>query len=598
MPNLSLNALLKSLPDKPGIDQFLDADGVIIYIGKAKNLKKRVTSYFNRDSQMTGKLLVLVKKITDIRHTVTNTELDARLLENNLIKEHQPRYNIQLKDDKTFPWICIKKEAFPRVFPTRNVVHDGSEYYGPYASVKLMNVLLELIRQLYPLRTCKLNLTPSNIAKKKFRVCLQYHIGNCKGPCVGYQSQEDYDAAIGEIRQIIRGNTHQVILRLKELMQEYSSSMEFEKAHIVKEKLELLEGYRSKSTIVNPKISNVDVFSYVDDDRSAYLNYLKVVNGAIVQVHTVEVKKKLDEAPADILAHVITGLRLRFGSDSPEIIVPFDPEMDLPGVDFLIPQRGDKKELLDLSQRNATYYRLEKMKQLQLVDPERHSKRVMEQLRKDLRMQELPVHIECFDNSNIQGKHPVAAMVCFRNAKPDKKEYRHFNIRTVEGPDDFASMEEIVYRRYKRLLEENIPLPQLIVIDGGKGQLNAAMKSLEKLNLRGKITLIGIAKKLEEIYFPNDPYPIYLNKTSESLKIIQHLRDEAHRFGITHHRKKRQKETLTTELTSIPGIGPVIAEKLLREFKSVKRIREANPEEIASIIGKAKAEAVVKALKK
>ena len=586
--NSTLQNLVKTLPDKPGVYRYLDKDGKVIYVGKAKNLKKRVASYFTKTHQ-SGKLRLLVRKITDIKFIVTGSESDALLLENNLIKKYQPRYNILLKDDKSFPWICIKNEPFPRVFPTRNPQKDGSEYYGPYTSVKMMRTLLDIIRQLYPLRTCKLNLSQKNIEKGKFKVCLEYHIGNCLAPCTGKQAKEEYDQSIEHVRSIIKGNVVEIIRELKELMHGFAENMEFEKAQMVKEKIEILENYQSKSTIVNPNISNVDVISIVDEESLAWVNWLRVVNGAIVQAHTVEVKKKLDESKEEVLALTLTDFRQRFESTTREVIAPFHPGVEMGDIKFTIPQRGDKKQLLDLSLRNAMFYRMERNKQRELVDPERHSRRIMETMKKDLRMQVAPEVIECFDNSNFQGDYPVAAMVQFVKGKPNKKEYRHYNIKTVEGANDFASMEEIIQRRYGRLVKEEKPLPQLIVVDGGKGQLSAAVKSLQKLGLFGKITIIGIAKKLEELYYPNDPVPLYLDKTSETLKVIQQLRDEAHRFGITHHRKKRDKGTLKSELTSIEGVGFTTAQKLLRKFKSVKKIKEANEQELAQVIGKAKA---------
>lgn len=584
-------SIVRSLPEQPGVYRYYDSSGKILYVGKAKNLKKRVSSYFNKE-QTSGKLKVLVRRIADIKFIVTESELDALLLENNLIKKLQPRYNVLLKDDKNFPWLCIKNEPFPRVFPTRHVLNDGSEYFGPYASVRMMKTLLDIIRQLYPLRTCKLNLSDRNIQKKKYKVCLEYHLGNCKGPCIGMQSEADYQQTINHIRAIIKGNLSEVIDELKKLMHRYAANLEFEQAQLVKEKIELLENYKSKSTIVNPRISNVDVISILNEDQWAYVNYLKVMNGAIVQAHTVEVRKKLDESPVDILAFSIADFRQRFGSQSHEIIVPFDPEIDWPEVKFVVPKRGDKKELLALSQRNTRYFKMERLKQQELIDPERHSHRILEKMKADLRMPALPTTIECFDNSNFQGEYPVASMVQFVNAKPNKKAYRHFNIKTVEGPDDFASMEEIILRRYGRLLKEHKPLPELIIVDGGKGQLSAAVKSLEKLGLYGKITIIGIAKKLEEIYFPHDSLPLYLDKKSESLRIIQRLRDEAHRFGITHHRKRRQKGTLHSELTKIKGIGKETAQRLLKAFKSVKQIKLQDEKSLASVVGQSKAKIV------
>jgi len=587
-----IKSIVKTLPDKPGVYQYFDKDGKIIYVGKAKNLKKRVSSYFNKNESLSGKVRVLVSKIEDIRFIVVDTEFDALLLENNLIKEHQPRYNVMLKDDKTYPWICIKNEPFPRVFPTRNVIKDGSVYFGPYASVQMMRTLLDLIRHIYPLRNCNLNLSEASIRSKKYKVCLEYHIGNCKGPCEGLQSLEDYLDAIRVIREILKGNITNVKQQLVNLMNSFAETLEFEKAQMVKEKIELLDGYQSKSTVVNPSIQNVDVFSIVSDENAAFVNYMKVMSGSIVQSHTIELRKKLDESTEELLAIAIMDFRQRFASESNEIIIPFEIDIDIPKTTFTVPQRGDKKQLLDLSERNAKYYRLDKEKQKELVDPERHSRRILNQMMKDLRLKEPPVRIECFDNSNIQGEFPVAAMVCFVNAKPNKKEYRHFNIKTVQGPNDFASMEEVIYRRYKRLLEEEKPLPQLIIVDGGKGQLSSALTSLEKLGLRGKISIIGIAKKLEEIYYPGDSFPMYLDKKSETLKIIQQCRDEAHRFGITHHRKKRGKAAIKSILTDIEGIGETITQQLLIKFKSVKNIKSATLEELQQAIGSAKGKIV------
>jgi excinuclease ABC subunit C len=593
-----LKTLIKTLPDNPGVYQFLDEKSKIIYVGKAKSLKKRVASYFNKDSSLTGKTSVMVKNIHNIRHIIVNTELDALLLENNLIKKYQPRYNVNLKDDKSFPWICVKNERFPRVFPTRNLVRDGSSYFGPYASVRMMNTLLDLVRQLYPLRNCKLNLSEKNIENGKFKVCLEYHLGNCKGPCEGLQSEEDYNAAVTEIKEIIKGNISTVLSNLRALMKKYADEMAFEKAHTVKEKIELLEKYQSKSMVVNPRIHNVDVFSVITDANAGYVNWLRVINGAIVQAHTIEMKKKLDESEKELLTLAITEFRQRFESDAREVIVPVRPGIGWPDTTFTVPKIGDKKQLLELSERNARYYLLEKQKQQELVDPERHTKRILSTLKKDLHLPELPTHIECFDNSNMLGDYPVAAMVCFKDAKPSKKDYRHFNIKTVEGPNDYASMEEVIYRRYKRLMDEGQPLPQLIVIDGGKGQLSSAVNSLEKLELRGKISIIGIAKRLEELYFPNDPIPLHIDKKSETLKVIQYLRDEAHRFGIMHYRKKHQKGTIKSTLTDIEGIGKLNAQKLLSKFKSVKKIRNAGLEELQAAIGKTKGRVVYDYFKK
>ena len=587
-----LEPIVRALPDNPGVYQYFDEHGTIIYVGKAKNLKKRVSSYFRNDTSVYGKVRVMVRKIFEIRYLVVDTELDALLLENNLIKEYQPRYNIMLKDDKTYPWICIRREPFPRVGPTRNRVNDGSEYFGPYASVKMMNTILDLIRHIYPLRTCTLNLDKQHIEKGNYKVCLQFHIGNCKGPCEKLQDEEDYMNSVSAIREIIKGNINNVKQELTKLMMVYAGALRFENAKLVKEKIDLLDRYQSKSLVVNPSIHNVDVFSYIEDEGSAYVNFIKISNGAIIQSHTLEIKKKLDESPEELLILAIVEVRSRYESNASEIIVPFEPELKLPGTTFTIPKTGDKKKLIELSERNADYYRIEKQRQKDLVDPDRHKRRVLNQMMTDLRLPELPSYIECFDNSNIQGAYPVAAMVVFRDAKPSKKDYRHYNIKTVEGPNDFASMEEIIYRRYKRLLDEEQPLPQLIVVDGGKGQLSSAMKSLELLELRGKISIVGIAKKLEEIYYPEDSIPMYLDKRSETLRVIQQMRDEAHRFGITHHRKRREKGTIKTELTGIEGIGDTTAQKLLRLFKSVKKIKEASLAELEAAIDKSKGKIV------
>lgn len=585
--------VLKNLPESPGVYQYYDKEGTLIYVGKAKNLKKRVSSYFNKDLSLSGKVRVMVSRIAEIRWIVVQTEFDALLLENNLIKEYKPRYNILLKDDKTYPWICIKKEHFPRVFPTRTLVKDGSEYFGPYASGKMMHTLLDLIKQLYPRRTCSLHLTEKNINAGKFKVCLEYHIGNCLGPCVGKQSEEEYLQTISNIREIIKGNIGTVMNQLYALMKEFASGFQFEKAQFIKEKIDILTNYKSKSTVVNPSINNVDVFSLAQDEQFAYVNFLKVVNGAIINSHTIEIKKKLDETPEEILSVAIAELHTQFDSGSKEIIVPIMPEFEMPGVTFTVPQRGDKKQLLELSERNAKYYKMDKQRQKELVDPERRTNRILETIKKDLRLNAMPVHMECFDNSNTQGTYPVAAVVVFRNARPEKKDYRHFNIKTVEGPNDFASMEEVIYRRYHRLLEEKTELPQVVIVDGGKGQLSSAMISIEKLGLQNKIQLVGIAKRLEELYFPGDPMPLYLDKKSETLRVIQQMRDEVHRFGITHHRKKREKGTIKSELDEIKGIGPATAQTLLRAFKSVKNIRQATIAELEAAIGKSKAGLII-----
>jgi len=588
-----INQILRTLPDKPGVYQFFSNTGVIIYVGKAKSLRKRVVSYFKEDQQQSGKVSVLVKKIDDIKYIVVDNEYEALLLENNLIKKYQPRYNVLLKDDKTYPWICIKSEHFPRVFATRHVIRDGSEYFGPYASVRMMNTLLELVFQIFQVRTCNYNLSDENISRRKYRVCLKYHIGNCKGPCEGIQSEEDYNETISNIKEIIKGNINSVQQQLKKTMSHFAQLYEFEKAQLIKEKIELLQKYQSKSTVVNPAISNVDVFSIIEDIDTAYVNFLKVVDGAIVQAHTVELRKHLEESPVQLLEYGITDLRERLKSNSSEIVVPFALSIEIPNTKVTIPQKGDKKKLLELSHNNAKYFKLDKEKQKELIDPDRHVNRIMDQAMSDLHLNERPDHIECFDNSNIQGSFPVSSMVVFKNARPDKNEYRHYNIKTVEGPNDFASMEEVVFRRYKRLLDEKKSLPKLIIVDGGKGQLSAALSSLEKLGLRRKIAIIGIAKKLEEIYFPNDSIPLYLDKKSETLKLIQQMRDEAHRFGITHHRQKRQKTVTKSVLTDIEGIGYETAQKLLRKFKSVATIKTASFESLKSVVGASKAKILI-----
>ncbi len=588
-----LKARILNAPRKPGIYQFYDKSGLLLYVGKAKNIKNRVGSYFTSDKSKNGKTRVLVRKIATVKFIITETELDALLLENSLIKKHQPRYNVMLKDDKTYPWICIKNEPFPRVFSTRTLIQDGSEYYGPYASVKMMNTVLDLVRKNYKLRTCALSLTKKNIDQEKFKLCLEYHIGNCKAPCEGKQSEGQYNQAIKEIKQIIKGNVNHVKVELKKAMKNAAESLDFEQAEELKNKIVALDRFQKKSTVVSTSINNVDVFSILEDQDLAYVNYMKVNNGAIIQGHTVELKRRLDESKEELLELAVTELRDRFNSQSKEILVPFTMSYDYEELHFHVPQRGDKKKLIELSQRNAKYFMMERRKQHEKTDPERHSTRILNGIKEDLRLKQLPTHIECFDNSNIQGTNPVAACVVFKNAKPSKKDYRHFNIKTVEGPDDFASMEEVVYRRYKRLLDEKEPLPQLIVIDGGKGQLNAALKTLESLSLRGEIAIIGIAKRLEEIFFPGDQYPLYLDKSSETLKVIQHLRNEAHRFGITHHRNKRSKGSLQTELSNIAGVGEKTIRDLLRHFKSVKRIKEASEKDLLEVVNLKKAKAIM-----
>ena len=585
-----LKIQIKILPNSPGVYQYYDKDNLLLYIGKAIDLKKRVSSYFNK-TQENGKTRVLVSKIRFIKHIVVSTETDALLLENNLIKKYQPKYNVMLKDDKTYPWICVKKERFPRIFLTRKVIKDGSEYFGPYTSVKTARALLDLIKEIYQLRSCNFDLSPQNISTGKYKVCLDYHIGNCKGPCEGFQTVSSYDNDIKAIKNIIKGNFKTSLEAFQNRMFEFSEKMEFEEAQKIKDKLDLLVNYQSKSTVVNPTINNVDVFSIISDESFGYVNFFKIANGAIIQSHTTEIKKKLEETDKELLELSIIEIRQRFSSVSKEIYVPFKVDLG-EEIKITVPKLGDKKRIVELSQRNAKYYRQERFKQIKIVDPDRHVKRIMAQMQKDLRLSKEPRHIECFDNSNIQGTHPVAACVVFRDGKPSKKEYRNFNIKTVEGPDDFASMEEVVFRRYKRLVEEGEDLPQLIVIDGGKGQLSSALKSLDLLGLRGKIAIIGIAKRLEEIYYPGDPVPMYLDKTSESLKIIQFLRNEAHRFGITHHRNKRSKSAIQSELELIPGIGKQTVEDLLQYFKSVKRIKEANLESLTTVVGASRAKKV------
>jgi excinuclease ABC subunit C len=578
--------IISLMPDKPGIYQFVDSNGIILYVGKAKNLKKRVSSYFAKNQS--GKTNVLLRRADDMRHIVVDNESEALLLENNLIKKHQPRYNILLKDDKTFPWVCIKNEPFPRVFSTRNPVRDGSSYYGPYTSALMVRTLLNLIRQLYKLRTCPLALTPQNIAAGKFKVCLEYHIGNCKGPCIGLQEEADYLDSVKQIKDILKGNISTVMDHLNHIMKRYASDMRFEEAQMIKEKIDILSKFHSKSTVVSNTIGNVDVFGFTAEGDSAYVNYLKVVQGAVVQAFTLELKARMEEEKESILGIAITEIRQKLCSDSREIILPFMPDILIDKVKYTVPQAGDKLKLLELADRNAIYYKLEQKKKRMEHSPQARTGKNLEKLKNDLHMPELPVHIECFDNSNIQGTNPVAACVVFRNARPSKSDYRHFNIKTVTGPNDFSSMEEIVFRRYKRMMEEGQALPQLVVIDGGKGQLSSAMKSIGKLGLREKITVIGIAKKLEEIYFPGDNVPIYLDKNSISLKIIQQLRDEAHRFGITFHRNKRSTGMLSSDLDQIKGIGPKTKEVLLKHFGSVEKIRNATPEELEKLIGSSK----------
>lgn len=589
-----LNNILSGLPQNPGVYQFFNSQEQIIYIGKAKNLKKRVSSYFQKQHLDNAKLRVLVNKIYDLRYIVVETESDALLLENNLIKKYLPRYNVLLKDDKTFPWICITNDRFPRIFSTRNLKKDGSIYFGPYTSVVMVRTLLGLIRQIFPLRSCTLPLTSENITSGKFKVCLEYHLHNCLGVCIGKQTEANYNNSIEQIKNILKGNIQQVLTYLKETMKLFSENYDFENAEEIRKKLEIVENFQSKSTIVNSSINNVDVFSMVTEKNVSIVNFLKVVNGAIIQSHTVEIIKHLDESQEELLEYAMIDIRDRFQSTSQEIIAPFMPDFTIPGVLITLPKIGDKKKLLDLSERNAKYYLLERNRNQEKANPEIRVTRILETMKKDLHLTELPYHIECFDNSNIQGTNPVASCVVFRNARPAKSEYRHFNIKTVEGANDFASMEEIVYRRYKRLLDEETSLPQLIVIDGGKGQLHSALNSLEKLNIYGKVAIIGIAKRLEEIYFPGDSIPIYLDKQSESLKVIQNIRNEAHRFGITFHRDKRSKGMLGSELDNITGIGSKTMELLYNKYGSLSLIKQVPSEELIEVIGKKRTDFLIK----
>lgn len=590
MSQVPIEIQLKTLPANPGVYQFYDDVGKILYVGKAKNLKKRVSSYFNKKHEY-GKTRVLVKKIVRIDHIVVPTESDALLLENNLIKKNRPRYNVLLKDDKSYPWICIKKERFPRIFTTRKLIKDGSEYFGPYTSMKTVRILLDLIKSVYPLRTCNYDLSEEKIKAGKYKVCLEYHLGNCMGPCEGLQTLEEYERQVSDIRDILKGNFKSSLHYFKAQMKRLASEMKFEDAQQMKDKIDVLENYQVKTTIVNPKINNVDVFSIISDEAFAYVNFLQLSHGSIIRSHTLEIKKKLEEKNEDLLQLAIVEIRDRFKSESTELYLPYKVVVE-PHLKITVPQLGDKKKILDLSERNAKFFRQERFKQIMIIDPDRHINRIMAQMKKDIRLSEEPRHVECFDNSNIQGTNPVAACVVFKDGKPSKKEYRHYNIKTVDGPDDFASMEEVVFRRYKRLLAEEQPLPQLIVIDGGKGQLSSALKSLDLLGLRGKIAIIGIAKRLEEIYFPGDSIPLYLDKKSESLKIIQQLRNEAHRFGIRLHRNKRSKAAINSELESIEGIGAKTVEELLKTFKSVKRIKETSVEKLTEMVGLSKAKKI------
>ena len=586
-----LELQLKTLPSEPGVYRYYDKKGEILYVGKAKNLKNRVLSYFNK-SQIGYKTRMMVSKIVRLETTVVNSEYDALLLENNLIKEYQPFYNILLKDDKSYPWICIKKEPFPRIFLTRNVIKDGSEYYGPYAKVKQAKTLIEVIKNIYKLRTCSLNLAPEKIKEGKYKVCLEYHIKNCSGPCEGLESEEEYAQKLNAIRGIIKGEFKAAREYLEAEMYNYAAKLEFENAQQSKEKLQILENYQTHTTIVSSNINDVDVFGIISDEAAAYVNYFKIKNGSIIQSYTTEIKKMLDETDEEILEEALIEIRNKFNSTSTEIFLPFHLNIEIPHVKLIVPKLGDKKRIVELSEKNAMEYRVEKLKQVQIVDPERHTNRIMAEMKKLLRLPEEPRHIEGFDNSNIQGTNPVSACVVFKDGKPSKADYRIFHVKTVEGPNDFATMEEVIYRRYSRLLDEGEPLPQLILIDGGKGQLSSAVKSLKLLGLYGKISIIGIAKRLEEIFFPEDPVPLYLDKKSETLKVLQRVRDESHRFGVKHHRTRRKNSTIKSELEEIPGVGEKTIQQLLSKLKSVKRIKEASLETMEEILGKSKAKAV------
>jgi excinuclease ABC subunit C len=589
--NPSLELQLKTLPSEPGVYRYYDKNEQLLYVGKAKNLKKRVLSYFNKN--LPGyRTRIMVGKIQRLETTIVNSEYDALLLENNLIKEHQPFYNVMLKDDKTYPWICIKNEEFPRIFLTRTKIRDGSEYYGPYAKVRPARVLLDTIKHIYKLRTCNLNLAPAKIEEGKYKVCLEYHIKNCSGPCEGLESKTEYDEKIDAIRGIIKGDFRKAKEYLTEKMIKYASDLQFEDAQVIKERLDILEDYQAKNTVVNPNIDDVDVFGMTSDETAAYVNFFKIRNGNIIQSFTTEIKKILEESDEDIMEEALIEIRQKFDSDSKEVLLPFHLSIEIPNVKLIVPKVGDKKRIVELSEKNAKEYRLEKLKQVQIIDPERHTNRIMAEMQKLLRMPVEPRHIEGFDNSNIQGTNPVSACVVFKDGKPSKADYRIFHPKTVEGPNDFATMEEVIYRRYKRLLEEDDPLPQLILIDGGKGQLSSAVKSLRLLGLYGKITIVGIAKRLEEIFFPEDPIPLYLDKKSETLKILQRVRDEAHRFGVRHHRTRRTNSTIKSELEGIPGVGGKTIELLLSRLKSVKRVKESSLETLEEILGKSKAKVV------
>lgn len=579
------------MPDSPGVYTYYDAEGKVIYVGKAKNLKRRVSSYFNRTHDCLRTNL-LVRAIADMSYIVVPTEQDALNLENSMIKEFKPRYNVLLKDDKSYPWIVVTNELYPRVFLTRHYIKDGSRYYGPYTNTQVARTVLDLIGELYPIRTCRLPITPDYLAKEKGRLCLQYHIKKCRGCCTGEISVEEYNGYIERIKQILRGETHELLEYLRDDMARLASELKFEEAQDVKERYQLIERYQARSVIVSQTVNDVDVFAIDDDDRDVYINYMHVRRGAVVRSVTLRYKRSLDESQSQLLAYALDEIKQSLGVVYDEVIVPVAPEVEMDGVTFTIPRRGDKAKLLEVSQKNARQAKIDALKHMEKVNPEQRTERLLERMKADFRLNVLPTHIECFDNSNIQGTNPVASCVVFRNGKPSKRDYRHFNIKTVVGPDDFASMKEVLTRRYTRLMREGEELPQLVVVDGGKGQLSAAVEALEAIGLRGTIALAGIAKRLEEIYFPGDSVPLYIDKNSETLKVVQHMRDEAHRFGITFHRDKRSKSQIVSELDSIKGVGPKTAEALLRHFKSVKRIRQASLDEIAAVVGMAKARVI------
>lgn len=587
-----------TIPKEPGVYKFLSEKDEVLYVGKAKVLRNRVSSYFSKHGDGRAKVKTLVRRSAKLEFTIVNTEQDALLLESTLIKKYQPKYNAMLKDGKSYSYICIKKERFPRVFLTRRVIRDGSTYFGPYMSKWRVEIITDLIRKLFKIRTCTLNLSSENIQKEKFKVCLEYHIKNCEGPCVGFETEEHYLEKIDQIKNILKGNFSEVRKHLKNKMQTFAERLEFEKAQEIKEKLKAFEDYQGKSTVVSTTIKDVDVFSITNDDKMAYVNYLKVVNGALINIFTQEIKLNIDsESDEGLLSYTIPFLREKFNSSAPEIIVPFNIVLADEQINLTIPKIGDKKKLLDLSIKNVLFFKNKRGKEeASRAKKKTNTERILNTIKEDLQMDETPLHIECFDNSNLQGTNPVASCVVFKNGKPSKKDYRHFNIKTVEGPDDFASMTEIVYRRYSRLLKEGEPLPQLVIIDGGKGQLSASMKSITKLGLENKMVVVGIAKKLEEIFFPGDSIPLYINKKSESLKVIQHARNEAHRFAITFHRNQRSKNFISSKLVEIPGVGKVTAKKLLQHFKSVKKIEEASYEELSDVVGKIMANRIVNGL--